>query len=420
MNSKVIFEFESNVNLFDSFVINNKTTGKSIFMQFLAVDTVPNVSKVGSTKEQSASYFYEALRRNYENNFINDLYPDQLTEPEYIFFIQDNVVIIEANDSCIEFVLKNNDSNINITIQNEDCSNEPVDENIVLTSFKLEKGTDCQTVIMFLGTNILLTTITQPINISNQNYIIEIEIPRNEHILFKGTSEKNNEFEYEFNSPSFLNANNFNVVIENKSNFALVSIEDNTIHSDEYPLIYKYSFDNINWVSINEFKVPLNMEYLIYIKDQYNCVITKRFKVSGFKNTKTHIKEISYCGTLHELNKGNYLNFFNKQKTMKIAFVCNEHFNYVKIFKSIQAILNIKYAIKNIKIITSLDQEKNISGEHFRYIIREGIHSVPLKNAYDTTDLRGNWALMELEIDSINNSKVDLFSVTLFLRKSNI
>jgi hypothetical protein len=124
--------------------------------------------------------------------------------------------------------------------------------------------------------------------------------------------------------------------------------------------------------------------------------------------------------SLHELNVGKYLNLFNKQKTMKIGFVVNSDPNSIKIFKHIQMVLNTDYAIKNVSIKTSNDQERLIIGNHPVYRIREGMHSVPLKNINDFNDLRGSWAYVEIEIESINNSKVDLFSVIMYLRKSII
>jgi hypothetical protein len=124
--------------------------------------------------------------------------------------------------------------------------------------------------------------------------------------------------------------------------------------------------------------------------------------------------------SLHELNKGHYLNLFGKQHTMKIGFIVNDNPQKVKIFKSIQLILNTKYKVKNVGVETSFDQTRNIDGRHPAYRITEGMHVVPLKNPRDFDDLRGNWAYIEIEIESIDNSKVDLFAVNTFLRLSTI
>lgn len=126
------------------------------------------------------------------------------------------------------------------------------------------------------------------------------------------------------------------------------------------------------------------------------------------------------CGSLHELNVGKYLNLCGIQYTMKIGFICNAEPNAIKIFKHIQMILNTNYAVKNVCVTTSYNQEKFIPGDHVMYKIRESMHSVPLKNPREKSDLRGSWAYLELEIESIDNQKVDLFSVISYLRKSII
>lgn len=124
--------------------------------------------------------------------------------------------------------------------------------------------------------------------------------------------------------------------------------------------------------------------------------------------------------SLHELNVGKYLNLFDQQKSMKIGFVCNMVPNDVKIFKHIQMVLNIKYAIKKITVTTSNKQSRIILGNHLVYRIREGMHSVPLKNQNDFDDLRGSWSYIEIEIESPTDKKIDLFSVIMYIRKSII
>jgi hypothetical protein len=124
--------------------------------------------------------------------------------------------------------------------------------------------------------------------------------------------------------------------------------------------------------------------------------------------------------SLHELNVGKNLELFTKQKTMKIGFVVNKEPDQVKIFKALKMVLNIKYNVKLICITTSLGQTKNITGQHFRYKNKEGKHSVPLKNITDKDDLRGSWAYIEIEVESINNQKIDFFAVVVYLRNSII
>lgn len=122
--------------------------------------------------------------------------------------------------------------------------------------------------------------------------------------------------------------------------------------------------------------------------------------------------------SLHELNVGKFLNLFGEDHTMKIGFIVNKSPQDVKIFKHLAMVLTSKYHVKVIKVVTSEDQNRSIKGEHFRYHIREGVHSVPLKNQWDTSDLRGSWAYIEIEMEAVNDTKIDLFSAITYLRKS--
>lgn len=123
---------------------------------------------------------------------------------------------------------------------------------------------------------------------------------------------------------------------------------------------------------------------------------------------------------LHQLNTGNYLNFFEEQKMLKLAVLVNEKQDTVKIFPSWSGIMNIDYPVTQIELKTSLNQLRDIFSNHPRYIIREGRHTVPLKNDYDWADLRGNWMYLEITVESIDNKKVDIFSFINFVRKSSI
>ncbi len=121
---------------------------------------------------------------------------------------------------------------------------------------------------------------------------------------------------------------------------------------------------------------------------------------------------------LHQLNIGDYLNFFGEQKTMKIGVLINQEAEKVKIYPHWAGMINVDYPIKTLTLKTSLQQLRTVLGSHHRYKIREGIHSVPLKNRTDWEDLRGNWMYMELEIESIDNKKVDIYSFLNFVRES--
>ena len=123
---------------------------------------------------------------------------------------------------------------------------------------------------------------------------------------------------------------------------------------------------------------------------------------------------------LHALNKGDYLNFFNEQKTIKLGVIVNIEAQKVKIYPHWSGAISIDYPIKAIEIKTSLEQFRTVLGSHHRYRIREGVHSVPLKNRTDWADLRGKWMYLEIEVESIDNQKIDIFSFINFVRNSYI
>lgn len=136
-------------------------------------------------------------------------------------------------------------------------------------------------------------------------------------------------------------------------------------------------------------------------------------------------KEVPYQATvrpdsseLHALNKGPILNLFNEQKTIKLGIIVNPEAQKVKIYPHWSGVINIDYPIKSIEIKTSLDQLRTVLGSHSRYKIREEIHSVPLKNKMDWDDLRGKWMYLEIEIESIDNKKIDIYSFVNFVRNS--
>lgn len=135
-------------------------------------------------------------------------------------------------------------------------------------------------------------------------------------------------------------------------------------------------------------------------------------------DNKIFAPKLEASGEIHELNSGIFLNFFDLQKTMKLGVTVNIQAVSVKVFKAWCGIINTDYPIKKMTIKTNLGQSRIITGDHYRYKIKEGRHSLPLKNRTDWADLRGEWATIEIELESINNKKVDVFSFINFVRQS--
>lgn len=152
--------------------------------------------------------------------------------------------------------------------------------------------------------------------------------------------------------------------------------------------------------------------YMVWNQDVY---APKTIMVPDENHPEKKRKDSS---SLHQLNIGDYLNFFGEQKTMKIGVLVNQEAEKVKIYPHWTGMINVDYPIKTLELKTSLNQLRTVLGSHHRYNIREGVHSVPLKNRTDWEDLRGNWMYLELEIESIDNKKVDIYSFINFVRES--
>ena len=126
--------------------------------------------------------------------------------------------------------------------------------------------------------------------------------------------------------------------------------------------------------------------------------------------------------SLHELNKGKYLNLLGKQSVMTIGFIVKDRKSLVQLFKGVLMELNIDYPVKEIRIHTERDANniRVITGEHFRYFIREGVHTVPLRNINDRYALRGGWLYVEIDIESNDDDRIELFSVVTSIRDSQL
>lgn len=122
---------------------------------------------------------------------------------------------------------------------------------------------------------------------------------------------------------------------------------------------------------------------------------------------------------LGELNSGNILEFFELPKqNMFIGIITNADPIKTKIEKGIAVSVNINYPIKKTTFETSLGNIREILGTHTYYKIREGVHTLPALNEMDTADIRGEWIKVLLEIESIDNKKINVFSIVNYLRNS--
>lgn len=418
--SKIIINIHGDPKFYSSIALNSRHK-----------DTPPNSAGMGTPflyEQFYCCYQYDGSRIQYKSivvvgnptetakNFITAWSTD-----DPVGFALHNVtrvnatITIEAKLSCMVFVqaiISAGDVGYTVVVENEDC----VDDTVIVSETIGEADSDqCNKVKLTLETNQLITSLSSPEVIANNtdNPLI-LTLNRGENVSIVGIDINGNPFTRVVLTPDVLDDASIQVITLNQREGSKVTVDTST------SLVLMYKMDTGAWQTSNEFFVPLDADYTLYVKDEYGCEISKDFSVEDFYENVPTLVTVTRCSSLHELNVGKYLNLCGKQYTMKIGFVTNMEPNSIKIFKHIQMVLSTDYSVSNICVKTSNDQERFISGEHMVYRIREGMHSVPLKNPEDFDDLRGSWAYLEIEIESINNKKVDLFSVITHLRKSII
>jgi hypothetical protein len=212
----------------------------------------------------------------------------------------------------------------------------------------------------------------------------------------------------------------------NSLNYFEIFKNDNVIDVEIYYDLYyketnlrlKTKSEVVYLLSYNEILKCFNGQF------EYDHDVYMNFKNKVYAPKKSVINDKLYNQELTELNNYNYLLIDGSLKTLVIGFTCSIQPEINKIYKTIELITNIGYRLNFVKIKTNLNDERIISGEHFYYKIREGKHSIPLKNQMiefdidEYKDMRGAWAYIELNISSINNKKIDIFAVDVQLRKS--
>lgn len=373
-----------------------------------------------TSKEQSAYFYYQALTGVGNTKDPGDLAYEGIADLFTVSYVPGSQkVTITAINDCVKFEEWFTNPAVTINIFNQDCSASLPP--LTATDTVSASETPCSEIIVELTTSELLVEVLDPIEIiPNTTNPVSFPIQRGVPTVFQGKDINGRLLAKTYVGPPVLDAYKFYLSITNGSNSAKVVVGNTMDIGTMYPLRFSYKLDDLLWTKRMTFTVTLGGSHVMHIKDNYGCEISIPFEISPFQVQTADSVEKIYCGDLHELNVGKYLNLFGKQHTMKLGFVCNADPQNIKIFKNIQMILSTDYSIKNVSVTTSLKQERFVPGSHMTYRIKEGMHTVPLKNPKDWDDLRGTWAYLELEIESINNSKVDLFSVIVHLRKSTI
>ncbi len=172
-------------------------------------------------------------------------------------------------------------------------------------------------------------------------------------------------------------------------------------------------------LSYNEIFQKFNGEFPI----QFDADIFMMFDEKIYAPITTYPGSDILSENLHQLNKGDILNFFTVQTDMILGLFINADIDKVFQYKQWGIITNIDYPVKCIFGKSNLGYDRIIEGTHNWYKIREGIHTVPMINettdVFGISDIRGNWVYIEMTVESLNKNKVDILAVLNDLRYSH-
>ena len=129
---------------------------------------------------------------------------------------------------------------------------------------------------------------------------------------------------------------------------------------------------------------------------------------------------------LHKMNSGPYLDLFGSTANkLKVSFICSPSEDLTSIFASIAATTGDQLAINSIEIETKEGETRTILSSHFRYNVREGKHSVPLRNewtsgqsAVEDKPLRSEWIKVTINMNYSAGVLRKIRSANIFARQS--
>jgi hypothetical protein len=226
--------------------------------------------------------------------------------------------------------------------------------------------------------------------------------------------------------------NDFGFIFYDEKKFELVKITEPLFLKSNLSLLIRSLFQNNNVIDVNGYYDEEYKETNIRFRSSNgtNFVVSFNELLKVFNGKYEYDNDIYFefqqkvfapyenSKKIGRLNTGNELNFFDVQKNIKIKVISAPIYYETKINKGIAVYLNTNYPLVKAVFETSLNQIRTILGSHHWYKIREGVHTLPAKNANDINDIRGEWCSIEIESESINNKQVKIFSLINFFRKS--
>ncbi|CAL2092049.1 conserved hypothetical protein [Tenacibaculum sp. 190524A05c] len=156
----------------------------------------------------------------------------------------------------------------------------------------IQSSSPCTHVRLRVTLNDVPSQINSPVSIQNNtSNPIELDILRgtsliSNSILFECQDTNGMKVSENIDVPNSLNTENLSITVNNSPNGATVIFN----LSSSFGLSLEYSLDNQNWKTQNVFDSLLPGDYIVYVRDQFGCSISKTFMVEEFDVTNPYDK----------------------------------------------------------------------------------------------------------------------------------
>jgi len=321
--SKVVitFNYASDEGEYLSFI--NSLSATELSEVFVALRSGPFQASLGSD-EYSSSY-----------NYMNALITDYQSSGLYNISLNSNEVTIEATQSNVVFSAAVDFLAPSVSYV---ITNEIEDAPISFVSInKLQNDTDyCNYVKLEVTTNVLAVEVstgssTYP-NTNNPFYIIAL---RGSIVNITAIDASNNNSIIQVKTPATLSSQNTNINVNNTPNGADITIS----MYDDYDLLLEYSLDDNIWQSANTFSSLPAGTYVLYVRDQFGCKISKLFQVTVFSPIVTSLNAYSYISPAMSIRYKKHETwdnidiYRNDSNTLSCEELTGQSYKYIQKFK---------------------------------------------------------------------------------------
>jgi len=260
-------------------------------------------------------------------------------------------VLITAKYENAIFSIVQNTTTANITIDNA----EPVIPFAIDSIVFQEAENPCVNLLVAVTTTVLATHAWYPYEVieNDQNPIV-FEVLRGIDIHVLLGNEFDSPISQYVNIPKILNVSNFTLSINNSPNGATL-IVDNT---NSNGLNLEYSLDNLTWQTSNIFSGLAVDNYVLNIRDQLGCSITKNFQINelGIYSPFFYISKSNSIRFANRITFGDSENYKNDENTLSCEVDVKLPYKQLQLFQSADVIttqFKSNYASNIAKVIKS-------------------------------------------------------------------